>query len=88
MESIIKTARTLKGKRIKSYPKIGNIMVAGKLVVLVTGYGNSSIGYPCFSGVVLMEDRVINENTMPVGYYSRTWTLDSFEKTELRIHLH
>ena len=86
--SIIETARNARGKRIKPWPKRGNIMIHGKLVVMATGYGSPSEGYPCFSGVVLVEDKIANDDAMPVGFYSRTWVLDSFVKTELKISLH
>lgn len=87
MESIVKTARNASGRRIKSYPKRGQLMNSGKMIVMATGYGNRSIGYPCFSGVVIVANQQDGED-MPIGFYSRTWTLDAFEKTDFKIQLH
>lgn len=68
--------------KISRRPKIGDLVICKKLVVLCTGYGNHQNSYKCFSGVVIIPD-----DDFQVGTYSRTWDCAAFEKLNCKINL-
>lgn len=67
-------------QKVSRRPKKGELCISGKLVVMCTGYGSTSIGYRSFSGVVLIADEYF-----PIGTYSRTWRCQSFQKMDYNI---
>ena len=69
-------------KKIIHRPRKGDLVINGKLVILVTGYGNYNAGYKCFSGVV-----VIPNSEFEIGMYSRTWDCEVFKKLSARLNL-
>lgn len=65
----------------------GDLVISGKLVVLVTNrYGSTNEGYPCFAGTVIIEDLTTNPG-FNVGMFSRTWDLAAFKRLNCKINL-
>lgn len=66
----------------------GQIARAIGCKVLVTGPGDKSEGYPCFSGVVVHSWKTNEEEKpWPVGTYSKTWVTSAFKKDDVKIYL-
>lgn len=62
----------------------GQVVKATYNTVLVTGPGDSDVGYPCFAGVVV--SKANHEDAYPIGMYSETWTKIAFKKVPLSIN--
>lgn len=58
--------------------KMGDKAENNGLVILVTGDGDKSVGYPCFAGVVV---KARDNNDWHFGFYSDTWTEEAFKIT-------
>jgi hypothetical protein len=72
-------------KKQKSFKK-GSVVISGNTAVLVTGSGNKKeAGYPCFSGVVIMEETEDDNHFNTVGTFSSTWNTDAFKPTKINI---
>lgn len=55
-------------------------------IVLVTGPGDKTEGYPCFSGVVVKSWKTNNQDKpWPIGMYSMTWVTSAFQKTNKQL---
>lgn len=67
---------------IKKGFKPGDIAQATGTKVFVTGAGDESIGYDCFAGIVIEIDNTKSFEDFPLGMFSNTWTLASFEKAK------
>lgn len=72
-------------KKLKQFKK-GSVVISGNTAVLVTGKGDKKeAGYPCFSGVVIMEETEGENHFNTVGTFSSTWNTDAFKPTKINI---
>lgn len=60
----------------------GEVVRSNSTLILVTGAGDKKAGYPCFAGVVIKEE-ADSDWAWDVGFYSDSWTLSVFEKTNI-----
>jgi hypothetical protein len=60
----------------------GEVVRSNSTFILGTGPGGKEVGYPCFAGVVIKEE-ADSDWAWDVGFYSDSWTLSVFEKTDI-----